>query len=51
MTHAYDFFPHGDSRHYWYVCIIWGNNDREMKKYRRNCAQKTGLLITTNMPK
>ena len=19
MTNAYDFFPHGDSRHYWYV--------------------------------
>ena len=22
MTNAYDFFPHGDSRHYWYFPIL-----------------------------
>ena len=23
MTNAYDFFPHGDSRHYWYSHRLW----------------------------
>ena len=22
MANAYDFFPHGDSRHYWYIIRI-----------------------------
>ena len=27
MTNAYDFFPHGDSRHYWYSTLITIGDD------------------------
>ena len=48
MTNAYDFFPHGDSRHYWYISNHKKCDPNSKRKNLEVETRKRGFIYETS---